>query len=210
MSRFSQSNRSQKMFGSFIVSPPARECCGYCWRGRSGKYKNWAKQALSSFRRRDGKRFVLEALATIREEQADEQDRLKIEYQQYLDDLNHDPDDYDDYPYEYGPDPEFHDDGAGIVDYTAEAEWAYEQRREMAYQELDYQEDYLEWYLENIRAEAYDYGYRKGYRDSMNRPRDIEGWQTGFDYGFDRGFQDGYSIALAEMRAEARQTNRAS
>ena len=75
----------QRMMGKFIRTPDVREYCGYDWRTSSAAYKKHQKRALSQFRRRDGKRWILEGLAAVYAEPYDraydeEQDRLDQEY----------------------------------------------------------------------------------------------------------------------------------
>lgn len=114
------------MMGRFIQSPTCREYSGYDWRHSSPAYKRFKKRALSRFRRRDGKRWINEADAAIREEQAmldaEEQARLDAEYAPYAwDDSYYDAPDYDD-------ESRYYDHWNDDVYYGAEAEAAQQYR----------------------------------------------------------------------------------
>lgn len=147
----------QKMMGQFIQNPTAREYSGYDWRYDSAPYKRAAKRALSHFRRRDGKRFVLEGLAATYSEpfeRAYEEDD-EVRQERYDSGLDYD-DRFETAPgdcpccQEYYYDERYHDG----VDYTAEAESVYDYRYEM-----DYRNDY--------DYDPYDEGYSAGYTAAM-------------------------------------------
>lgn len=140
----------QRMLGRFIQSPTCREYSGYDWRTSSPTYKRFKKRALSRFRRRDGKRWILEGLALIAEQEADEQARLDQERYWY----DEDPD----YGYSCCPecdygyldlDERYHDG----VDYTDEYEYVVQ--------------EWERYYDEYVQEWSYERGYRDGYSAAM-------------------------------------------
>lgn len=163
MSRRSYAASAQKMLGRFIVSPSTvREYSGYDWRFYTTPLRRrYMKRQLSQFRRRDGKRFVLEGLAAVYAEQYDRtyDEQADLDQERYDTGLDYD----DQFQNDYGcsccgeyEDDRFHD-GA---DYSAEAEYA----RDAAYQ---YEQGYDDWYEES----QYDEGYRAGYIQAMNEQK---------------------------------------
>lgn len=150
---------TQRMMGKFINSPQPREYTGYDWRTASPAYKKHQKRALAQFRRRDGKRFVMEGLALIAETEAmlaaEEAERIR---QEYLDDSYYDPD------YEYGNDDYY--DG---VDYGDERGQSYDYQGSYFWDDMDCTADVMRSAEENFDA-GYKLGLQEGRRRSyLNR-----------------------------------------
>ena len=152
-----------KLMGSFIQSPYSREVFQCEWRTSAPAYKRHQKRALAQFRRRDGKRFILESLAAAYSTEFEQDGESWTNDERWMEQdgefwTNDDCSCCNDY------DPTWHDDGAGPVDYSAEADFVRDYDNEAEYQasqaRFDWGWEVHQEYLNGVRD-----GYQKALRN---------------------------------------------
>lgn len=151
------------LMGKFINSPTCREWASD-WKTGSPGYRKHQKRALRKYRRQDGKRWVLEGLAAVQEEQAELQADAKSAYLDAIWD-GYDPDVDDDYEREYCgcPSQEEHDYWADRDDYYNGSD---EDRYQEEQSRLDWGWDVHQEYLNGLQ-EGISRGYQEGYRQAL-------------------------------------------